>query len=63
MSLESTYPEYYSKYSLVTFREEIPYSEAMKIGRWQDDVLLDYCRKTKDTSLETALELTSGYPG
>lgn len=63
MELESTYPEYYSKYSLVTFREEIPYSEAMRRGRWQDDVLLDYCRKTKKTSLETALELTADYPG
>jgi kynurenine 3-monooxygenase len=63
MDLESTHPEYYSKYSLVTFREEIPYSEAMQRGRWQDDVLLDYCRKTKDTTLQTALELTSDYPG
>ncbi|MGO3182296.1 MAG: FAD-dependent oxidoreductase [Aequorivita sp.] len=32
--------EYYSKYSLVTFKESIPYSEAKKVGRAQDKAIL-----------------------
>lgn len=32
---------YYSKYSLVTFNENIPYSEAMKRGRAQDKAILN----------------------
>ena len=42
MAFESTFPtEYYSKYSLVTFRADIPYSEAMKKGRAQDKAILN----------------------
>lgn len=63
MALEANHPEYYSKYSLVTFREELPYSEAMKRGRWQDQVLLDYCKGTDRPDPEEALRLTSQYPG
>ena len=44
MQLEQKYPEYYSKYSLVTFRPELPYGEAMRIGRAQDKLLLDICK-------------------
>lgn len=40
MLLEQQYPDYYSKYSLVTFRPELPYSTAMKLGRAQDELLL-----------------------
>ncbi len=41
MKLESEFPdEYYSKYSWVTFREDIPYHEAMQKGRMQDEVIL-----------------------
>lgn len=32
---------YYSKYSLVTFNEDIPYSEALKRGRAQDKAILN----------------------
>ena len=45
MQLEQEFPEYYSKYSLVTFRPELPYSEAMRAGRKQDQILLDLCRQ------------------
>lgn len=41
-AFESQFPnDYYSKYSLVTFNEHIPYSEAMKRGRAQDKAILN----------------------
>lgn len=40
MQLEQTFPDYYSKYSLVTFRPELPYHDAMVLGRKQDALLL-----------------------
>ena len=48
MKLEQTFPDYFSKYSLVTFREEIPYSEAMKRGNAQNDLLMEICSKVID---------------
>lgn len=51
---------YYSKYSLVTFNENIPYSEAMKKGRAQDKAilnLLDDGKLSEDLSLEEKLAL------
>ncbi len=45
IQLEETYKDYYSKYSLVTFKEDIPYSEAMLRGRKQDELLLSICAK------------------
>jgi len=42
MDLEKNFPkQYFSKYSMVTFNEDIPYSKAMKIGRAQDKALLN----------------------
>lgn len=52
--------EYFSKYSLVTFNEAIPYSQAMKQGRAQDKAilnLLDDGKLTNDLSLEEKLKL------
>jgi kynurenine 3-monooxygenase len=43
MQLEQTFPEYYSKYSLVTFNEDLSYAEALRRGRAQDQVLLKLC--------------------
>ncbi|GMN09314.1 NAD(P)/FAD-dependent oxidoreductase [Croceitalea sp. MTPC9] len=43
MQLEQTYPDYYSKYSLVTFQENLSYREAMIRGRKQDELLLKIC--------------------
>ncbi len=43
MQLEQQFPDYYSKYSLVTFQPKMPYMEAMKRGRAQDDLLLKIC--------------------
>lgn len=47
--LEFSYPDYYSKYSLVTFRADVPYSRAMNQGRAQDDLLLSWCKEGKTT--------------
>ena len=47
MQLEQKFPDYYSKYSLVTFRPELPYHKAMNLGRAQDDLLLKICSNTE----------------
>lgn len=52
MKLEQTYTDYYSKYSLVTFREDLPYHKAMKLGRMQDQLLLDLCREKEVEELD-----------
>lgn len=61
IALETEFPnEYSSKYSLVTFNEDIPYSEAMKRGRAQDKAilnLLDDGKLTDHQSLQEKLEL------
>ncbi len=44
LQLEQNYPDYFSKYSLVTFREDITYHDAMVKGRKQDDILMAYAR-------------------
>lgn len=36
-----------SKYSLVTFRDDIPYSKAKKLGELQDEILMNICSKVK----------------
>ena len=41
--LEQTYPDYFSKYSMVTFREDLPYSVAKKCGNEQDRMLMEIC--------------------
>ncbi len=60
-AFEAEFPEdYYSKYSLVTFKESIPYSEAMKRGRAQDKAILNLLSDGKiseDLSLKEKLEL------
>ena len=48
--LEQTYPDYFSKYSMVTFREDLPYSVAKARGNAQDRMLMDICAKMSDSS-------------
>ena len=43
MKLEQEADGYYSKYSLVTFKEDLSYEEAMNQGRRQDEILLELC--------------------
>lgn len=45
--LEKLYPDYFSKYSMVTFRNDISYHEAMIKGRKQDEWLMNYCEKNE----------------
>ena len=40
--------QYFSKYSMVTFRPDLPYETAMKRGRAQDKILLDFVRENPD---------------
>ena len=54
--LEKIFPDqYFSKYSLVTFNEEISYNEAMKRGRAQDKALLNLIA---DDEVHTHLNMT-----
>lgn len=41
--LEQTYAEYFSKYSMVTFREDLPYAAALEKGNAQDELLMNLC--------------------
>lgn len=52
MQLEQQFPDYYSKYSLVTFKPDLPYSEAMRLGRQQDELLLKICSENEGTELD-----------
>lgn len=48
--LEQTYPDYFSKYSMVTFREDLPYSVAKKKGNAQDRLLMEICSQVERVS-------------
>lgn len=41
--LEQTFPDYFSKYSMVTFREDLPYAVAKEKGNEQDRLLMEIC--------------------
>jgi len=46
--LEQEFPDYFSKYSMVTFREDLPYSVAQAKGNAQDEFLLSVCSDAAD---------------
>lgn len=48
--LEQTFPDYFSKYSMVTFREDLPYSVAKQKGNAQDRILMELCATNDDLS-------------
>ena len=48
--LEHTFPDYFSKYSMVTFREDLPYSAAKRKGNAQDKLLMEICAKVDNVS-------------
>ncbi len=55
MDLEKNFPaQYFSKYSMVTFNEDMPYSNAMEIGRAQDKALLNMIA---DAEIDTTANL------
>ena len=47
-SLEQTFPDYFSKYSMVTFREDLPYSVAKEKGNAQDRLLMEICSQEEN---------------
>ena len=60
-AFEAEFPqEYYSKYSLVTFKEDLPYSEAKRQGRAQDKAILSLLHNNKldeNMTLKEKLEI------
>jgi kynurenine 3-monooxygenase len=48
--LEQAYPDYFSKYSMVTFREDLPYSVAKTKGNAQDRLLMEICSATENVA-------------
>lgn len=48
--LEQAYPDYFSKYSMVTFREDLPYATAKEKGNAQDRLLMRMCEKVNDVA-------------
>lgn len=46
--LEQKYPDYFSKYSMVTFREDLPYSVAKEKGNAQDQLLMGISSKASN---------------
>jgi kynurenine 3-monooxygenase len=48
--LEQAFPDYFSKYSMVTFREDMPYSEAKRRGNAQDELLMKIVASVDDVS-------------
>lgn len=56
-AFEAEFPqEYYSKYSLVTFKEDLPYSEAKRQGRAQDKAILSLLHNEKLEESKTLKE-------
>lgn len=55
MKMEQQFQDYYSKYSLVTFKPDWSYEKAMKLGRAQDKLLLSMVQNDKDVLPEKAL--------
>jgi len=49
--LEQTFPDYFSKYSMVTFREDLPYAVAKQKGNAQDKLLMEICARIDDVSI------------
>lgn len=56
--LEQTFPDYFSKYSMVTFREDLPYIVAKQKGNAQDKLLMEICAEIEDVSRIDLNEVT-----
>ncbi len=48
--LEHEFPDYFSKYSMVTFRADLPYSVAKQKGNAQDNLLMKICTETENVN-------------
>ena len=61
--LEQTYPDYFSKYSMVTFREDMPYAVAKEKGNAQDNLLMKICEgigNVSEIDLDFVMEKVRG---
>jgi kynurenine 3-monooxygenase len=61
--LEQTYADYFSKYSMVTFREDLPYAVAKENGNAQDRLLMEICSKVSsvdDLDADSVISLVRG---
>ena len=57
--LEQRYPDYFSKYSMVTFREDLPYTVAKERGNAQDWFLMNICKgvvEVNEINLSSVME-------
>jgi kynurenine 3-monooxygenase len=52
VQLENQYPDYRSKYSLVTFSPEYPYTYAFEQGNKQDAFLMEFCSQNLNKTIE-----------
>lgn len=57
MKLEEEYEDYFSKYSLVTFREDLPYHIAKEVGRFQDQLLLDLVQNSDSSDPDKTMKI------
>jgi kynurenine 3-monooxygenase len=48
--LEQAFPDYFSKYSMVTFREDLAYSVAKERGNAQDRLLMEICAEVESVN-------------
>ncbi len=48
--LEQKFPDYFSKYSMVTFREDLPYAVAKEKGNAQDKLLMEICANVESVN-------------
>jgi kynurenine 3-monooxygenase len=48
--LEHAFPDYFSKYSMVTFREDLPYAVAKQKGNAQDNLLMTLCTEVENVA-------------
>ena len=60
--LEQNYPGYFSKYSMVTFREDMPYSKAKEKGNAQDELLMKICAGANKIDLDEVMARISEIP-
>jgi kynurenine 3-monooxygenase len=57
--LEQAYPDYFSKYSMVTFREDLPYAAAKERGNAQDRLLMEiasHADSVNDIDIEATID-------
>lgn len=57
--LEHEFPDYFSKYSMVTFRADLPYAIAKSKGNAQDQLLMDICRRNEGLDRREIFEALS----